>query len=162
MGRAGAAAKHGCEAGIERIVNLLRADEMDMRIHAACRENFAFTGNRLCARPDNDGDAVLRIGITGLADRSNAPITQTDIGFIDACMIDDQRIGDDGIDRAFSARVLALAHAIADDFATAKFHFFAVNCEIALNYDEQFRVSKANFIANGRAKHSGIGSAGES
>jgi hypothetical protein len=49
--------------------------------------------------------------------------------FTDAPVIDNQRIGDDGIDRALFVGDLALAHAVADHLAAAEFHFLAVNCK---------------------------------
>jgi hypothetical protein len=67
-----------------------------------------FAGDRLGRWADDDVDARLRIRIAGLADRSDPAVLQADIGLDDACMIDDQRIGDDGIDRALRPRRLAL------------------------------------------------------
>ena len=55
-GGTGAAPQHGRHTGIEGIVNLLRADEMNMRIKTARRNNLAFTRNSLCPWPDDDVD----------------------------------------------------------------------------------------------------------
>ena len=67
--RAGAAAEHGGEARHQRLVDLLRADEMDMRVHAAGGQDLALAGDRFGGGADDDGDAGLGIGIAGLADR---------------------------------------------------------------------------------------------
>ena len=68
-GRAGAAPHHGGDSRIERFVDLLGADEMDVNVEAAGGDDFAFAGYRLGARADDDIDSVLGVGITGLADR---------------------------------------------------------------------------------------------
>ena len=56
----------------------------------------------LGAGADDDGDAGLRVGIAGLADRRDAAVLQADIGLVDAGVVDDQRVGDDGVDRALA------------------------------------------------------------
>ncbi len=77
---------------------------MDMRVDAAGGDDFAFARDRFRARADDDVDAGLHIGIAGLADAGDAPVLQADIGLDDAPMVEDQRVGDDGIDRALRAR----------------------------------------------------------
>ena len=74
--------------------------------------------------------------------------------------VDDQRVGDDGVDRAAGAGHLALAHAVADHLAAAELHLLAIDGEILLDLDEQLGVGEANLVARGRAEHLGIGSAG--
>jgi hypothetical protein len=63
-----------------------------------------FAGDRLGGGPDDDGDAGLRVGIARLADGGDQAVLEADIGLVDAGVVDDQRIGDDGIDRAFGPR----------------------------------------------------------
>ena len=50
--------------------------------------------------PIDDVDARLDVGIAGLADRGDAAVLDADIGLDDAPVVDDQRVGDDGVDRA--------------------------------------------------------------
>ena len=73
MGRAGAAAKHGGHAGMQRVFDLLRADEVDVAVKATRRQNRALARNRLGARADDDVDARLGVGIAGLADLAIRP-----------------------------------------------------------------------------------------
>ncbi len=47
-------------------------------------------------------EAGLDIRIAGLADRRDAAVPDAYIGLHDAPVIEDQRIGDDGIDRALA------------------------------------------------------------
>ena len=68
----GAAAQHRGDAGHQRFVDLLRADEMDVRVEAAGGEDLAFARDHFGARPDDDGDAGLDVGIAGLADRARS------------------------------------------------------------------------------------------
>ncbi len=160
-GRAGAAAEHGGDARHQRFVDLLRADEVDVGVEAAGGDDLAFAGDRLGARPDDDVDAGLRVGIAGLADAGDAAVLQPDIGLHDAPMVDDQRVGDDGVDGAVGAAHLALAHAVADHLAAAELHLLAVGGEVLLHLDDQLGVGEANLVADGRAEHVGISGAGD-
>ncbi len=55
-----------------------------------------------------------------------------------------------------------LPHAVADDFAAAEFHFFAVGGEILFNFDDQIGVGEPYAIACGRAEHVGVNGAADS
>ncbi len=150
-GRAGrrsrAAAEQRRHAGHQRIVDLLRADHVDMRIEAAGGEDLAFAGDHFGAGPDDDRHARLNVGIAGLADRGDAAFLQRDIGFDDAPMIEHDDIGDDGIDGAVSVGDLALAHAVADDLAAAELHLVAVDCEILLDFEHEIGVGEPHAVA---------------
>src|SRR5262245_12348300 len=115
-----AAADHGGDAGIERFFDLLRTDEMNMTVAAPRGQDFAFPGNRLGAGADDDVDRSLRIRIAGLADRGNAAIAEADVRLVDAGVIDDESIGDHGVDGAIGAAKLALRHTVADLPAAAE------------------------------------------
>ena len=115
------------DARHQRLVDLLRADEMDVGVEAAGGEDLAFARDHLGAGADHDGDVRLDVGIAGLADGGDAAVLEADIGFDDAPMVEDQRIGDDGVDRALPVGDLALAHAVADHLAAAELHLLAVD-----------------------------------
>ena len=91
------------------ILDLLRADEVDMAVEAAGGQDAALARDGLGARSDDDIDTGLRVRVARLADRGDAPVAQADIGLDDAGMVDDQRIGDDGIDGTLRACGLGLA-----------------------------------------------------
>src|SRR5690606_4428314 len=100
----GAAADHCRYAGHQGFFDLLRADEVDMRIDTAGGNNRALSGDNLGASADFDGDARLDIAVTCLADGGNFSALDADICLDDAPVIDNQRIGDNGIgDRAESS-----------------------------------------------------------
>ena len=157
--RAGAATEHGGDARHQRLVHLLRADEMDVGVEAAGGEDFSFAGDDLGTGTDNDGDARLDVGIAGLADGRDAALFQADVGFDDAPVVEDQRIGDDGVDRALLVGDLALPHAVADHLAAAEFHFLAVDGEILFDLDDQIGVGQPHAVAGGRPEHVRIGRA---
>ena len=156
---AGAAAEHGGQSRHQRFVDQLRADEMDVGVEAAGGEDFSLARDHLGARADDDGDARLDVGIAGLADRGDASFLQADVSFDDAPMIEDQRVGDDRIDRAARVGYLALAHAVADHLAAAEFHLLAVDGEILFHLDDEIGVGQPHTIARGRPEHVGIGRA---
>ena len=73
-GGAGAAAEHGGDAGVQRLLDLLRADEVDVGVEAAGGEDLAFAGDDLGAGADDDVDARLDVRVAGLADADDATV----------------------------------------------------------------------------------------
>src|SRR6185369_16532306 len=106
---------------------------MDVRVEAAGRENFSLARDHLGTRPDDDGDVGLDVGIAGLADCGDAARPDADVRFDNAPMIEDQRVGDDGVDGALPLAQLALAHAVADYLAAAEFHLLAIGRVVPLD-----------------------------
>ncbi len=127
--------------------------------NAACRENLAFTSTDFGAWTDDDVNTGLHIGIARLADARYAAIEQCDIGLDDAPMIQDQRIGNHGIDRTLCLRALRLAHAVAYHLAAAEFHFLAEGREITLDFDEKVGIGEPDAIPHCRAEHVCVGAA---
>ena len=158
-GRSGAAAEHRGDAGHQRLIHLLRTNEMDVRVEAAGGEDLALAGDHLGAGADDNGDAGLDVRIAGFADRRDAAVLEADVGFDNAPVVEDQRVGDDGVDRTLGVGNLRLAHAVADHLAAAKFHFLAVDGEILLHLDDQIGVGKPHAVAGGRPEHVRIGRA---
>ena len=156
MRRTGAAAEQRGDARHQRVIDLLRADEMDVGVEATCGENFPFARDRLRAGTDDDVDARLNVRIAGLADGKNVAVLDADVGLHDAPVVEDQRVGDDSVDRALLVGDLALPHAVADDLAAAEFHFLAVGGEILLDLDDDIGIGEPHAIARGRAEHVGI------
>src|SRR5581483_7715516 len=160
-GRPGAATDHHGDAGVQRLLYLLRADEMDVAVDAAGGEDLALAGDGLRARPDDDVDARLDVRVAGLADGGDAPVPQADVRLDDARVVDDEGVGDDRIDGSFRARYLALPHAVADDFAAAELNLFAIDGQVLLHLDDKISIGEAHLVARGGSEHVGIGGAGD-
>ena len=107
--------------------------------------------------PDDDVDARLDVRVAGLADAGDAAVADADVGLDDARVVDDQRVGDDGVDGALGAAGLALAHAVADHLAAAELHLLAVDGEVLLDLDDQVGIGQPHLVADGRPEHVGIG-----
>ena len=120
---------------------------MDMPVDAAGGDDAALAGDHLGARPDDDVDARLDVGVAGLADAGDAAVGDADIGLDDAPMVDDQRIGDDGIDGALGAALLALAHAVADHLAAAELHLLAIDRVVVLDLDDELGIGEPQAVA---------------
>ncbi len=112
--------------------------------------------DHLGAGTDDDGDVGLDVGIAGLADGRDAVALEADIGLHDAPVVEDQRIGDDGVDGTLPVGDLALAHAVADHLAAAELHLLAVGAEILLHLDDDVGVGEPHAVAGGGAEHVGI------
>ena len=134
---------------------------MDVGVEAAGGEDLALAGDHFGAGADDDRHAGLDVGIAGLADRMDEPVPDADVGLDDPPMVEDDGVGDDGVDRAARARHLALAHAVADHLAAAELHLFAIDGEVLLDLDEEFGVGEPHPVARGRAEHVGVGGAGK-
>ncbi len=156
----GAAPQHRGYARHQCLFDLLRTDEVDVGIETAGRQNLSLAGDHLGPRPDHDRHIGLNVGIAGLADPGDAAALQTDVGFHDAPMIEDQRIGDHSVDRSLAIGRLALAHAVADDLAAAEFHLLAIGGEVLLHLDDEIGVGEPHAVAGRRTEHIGIDGAG--
>ncbi len=137
---------------------------MDVGVDAAGGDDHALGRDDLGARADDDVHARLHVGVAGLADGRDAAAAQADVGLDDAPVVDDQRVGDDAVDRLGRARAvdgLALAHAVADGLAAAELHLLAVAAgregEVLLDLDDQVGVGQPDAVAGGGAEHFGIG-----
>ncbi len=86
----------------------------------------------------------------------NDPVLQPDIRLVDTAGIDNQRVGDDGIDRAISTRYLGLAHAIPDHLAATEFDLITIVGEVTFNLDKQLCIRQPDLVARGRAVHVSI------
>ncbi len=76
-------------------------------------------------------------GLPALPMPAMRPSLEADVGLVDAGVVDDQRVGDDGIDGAVGAGDLGLAHAVADHLAAAELHLLAVGGEVPLHLDDR-------------------------
>ena len=151
-GRTRSAADHRGGAVRQRFVDLLRRDEMDVTIDRAGGDDLAFARDHFRRGADDQIGihSGLRVRIPGLADLHDAAVAHPDIGFHDAPMIDDQRVGDHQVERAmlgFARGRGALAHAVANHLAAAERDLVAVDGVILLHFDDQLRVGQANAIA---------------
>src|SRR5271165_708487 len=156
-GRPGAAAEHGRDAAVQRLLDQLRADEMDVGIDAAGGDDTALAGNRFGPRPDHDVNPGLNIGVARLADTADAAVADADIGLNDPPVIQNHGIGDDGVDGTVGAGRLPLPHAVANDLAAAEFDLLAIDRAIALDFDDEVGIGEAQPIAGRRPEHRGIG-----
>ena len=154
--RAGPAAEHGGDSARQRLLDELRADEVDVRIDAAGGQDQPLAGDGLRARPDDDVHAGLDVRVAGLADSGDAPAAQPDIRLDDPPMVEDERVGYDRIRGAAGAARLRLAHAVADDLAAAELDLLAVNRPVGLDLDDEFGVGEAHAVADRRAEHVGV------
>ena len=155
-GRAGAAAEHRGDARHQGIVDLLRTDEMDVRINAAGGQDLALTGNSLGARADHDVDAGLYVRVAGLADADDAAVLDPDVGLDHAPVIEDEGIRDHHVGDP-QRRLLALPHAVADHLASAEFNLVAVHGAVFLDLDDQFGVRQPHPVTRRGPVHLRVG-----
>jgi hypothetical protein len=102
--RAGAAADHRRDAGCDGVVDLLRADEMDVSVDAAGGDDAAFAGDDL-----GGGDPMVMVmpsleqRVARVADANDAAVFDADVRLDDAVGgIEDEGVGDDEIEDSAS------------------------------------------------------------
>lgn len=81
--RTGTAADHRRHARNQRLLRLLWADPVNMRIHAARGDDLAFPGNDFSSYAYRDRHVGLNIGITCFADGEDPAVFDADIRFHD-------------------------------------------------------------------------------
>src|SRR5215472_9560261 len=153
-------ADHCRHARHQRLVDLLRTDEVDVRIDAACRDDHAFSGDDLRRCADDDVHAGLDVRVARFAKLRDAAALDRYVALDDARPVDDERVGDDRI-RALLGRALALPHAVSDHLAAAELHFLAVDSEIILHFDDDIGVGEVHAVADRGPEHLGIGAAAD-
>src|SRR5277367_75637 len=134
---------------------------MNVRIDGARSDDLALTRDHFsgCAHHQKWIHAVLRIGISSLADFHNTAVANADVRLDDAPVIHDQSVRDHQIESALVALPKSsgtLAHAIADDFTSAESDLVAVDGEILFHFDDKFGVGQANTVAGGGAVEVGV------
>src|SRR4029453_14310109 len=128
----------------------------DVGVEAAGGEDLAFARDHLGAGTDDDSDVGLNVGVARLPDPGDAAAFKPNIGLDDPPMVEDQRVGNDGIDRALFVRDLALAHAVADHLAAAEFRFLAVGAEILFYLDDDVGIGKPHAVSGRGSEHFGV------
>ena len=173
MGRAGAAAEHRRQPRVQRVLDLLWADEVDVAVKASGGEDAPLTGNGLRAGTHDDIHAGLGVGVPRFADAGDAPVLETDIGLEDAGVVHDQRVRDDRIHGPLGPRRLRLTHSVPDHLATAELDLFTVNrgvfagatrlCpthrfggQVAFDLNDEVRISEPHLVPGGGAEHGGV------
>ena len=95
-------------------------------------------------------------GLPALPMAAMRPFFRPDVGFHHAPVVEDQRVGDDRIDRAALVGDLALSHAVADHLAAAELHFLAIGREVFFHLDDDVGIGQANPVARCGAEHARI------
>jgi hypothetical protein len=126
-----------------------------VRVDGPGGEDPPVAGQHLGGRADDQIGVYARHGVRvpGLAQRHDPAVPDPHVRLHDAPVVEDQRIGDDGIDRALLVGDLALAHAVADHLAAAEFHLLAVGGEIFFHLDDEIGVGEADAVTFARPEH---------
>ena len=82
--------------------------------------------------------AIHDIWIASLANARDETVLDTNVGLVDTRPIDDQRIGNDGVNDLFVLSTRRLSHALTDRLATTKRALITISCQILLNLDPQW------------------------
>ncbi len=166
--RAGAAADQRGDTGGERFFNGLRADQVYVSVDAPSRQDLSIARDDLGGRADDQSrvHAVHRVRVSGLAERDDAAVADTDIGFDDAPVVEHDRAGDDRVGGArhsvaLDPRGVRHTHRFADHFPTAEHCFVAACAVVVFDLDEQVGVGQADAVAGGGSIEGRVTSPGD-
>ena len=161
LGRARSPSQHRCDTAVDRLPRLLGANEMNVRVDAARRENLSFPRNDLGSRADDQaiGDTILNVRIACLTDGADLSVTNTDIRLDNAPVVNDDRVGDNHVRCSLRSGALGLTLTVPNHLASAEHHLFPVTGVVFLDLGNQIRIAEAQTVALGRAVKSGIAAA---
>ena len=143
--------------------DLLWADEVDVPVDAAGRDDAAFCGDDLGRGPDGHarGDAALHERVASVADGADAAVLDADVRLDNALHgVEDEGVRQHQVERLRVEGERGLAHAVADDLAAAELHLVAVAAalcdEVALDLDKKLRVGQPHAVPRRRSEHLGV------
>src|SRR5260370_42407455 len=94
---------------------------MDVNVDAAGSDNLTFPGDHFCSRSDNNVYIRLNIGIASFADSSNPTVLNSDIGFHNSPVIENQCVVYHRVHAAIAAGKLRLTHPPPDGLRAPQF-----------------------------------------
>ena len=148
-GGAGAAAEHRGDAGGDRLVDLLGADEVDVGVDGAGGQQPPLAGDHLGPGADDEGgvDPALGVRVARLADADDPAGLDADVRLDDPPMVEDEGVGDHQVERVRGAG--RLPHPVPDDLAAAERHLVTVDGEVPLDLEQQIGVGEPHAVARG-------------
>src|SRR5690606_30848987 len=132
---------------------LLGVEEVHVGVDAAGGEDAPLAGQHLGPRADHQVgvDAVLHVGVAGLADGGDPAAAHADVGPDHAPVVEHHDIGDDQVEGALGGGGGGLQHGLADGLAPAEDRLVAAGAAVLLDLDPQVGVAEADLVAGGRA-----------
>mmetsp|Transcript_24303 Transcript_24303/g.37461 ORF Transcript_24303/g.37461 Transcript_24303/m.37461 type:complete len:405 (+) Transcript_24303:486-1700(+) len=99
--RAGPTPEHRRQSRRNGLIGQLRTDIVNVRINSPRSEYGPFTSNDFGVDANDQirRHPILRVGISSLANSNDGAIVHTNVGLVDAGIIDNERIGNDQIER---------------------------------------------------------------
>src|SRR5690606_30423717 len=149
LGGPGAAADGGGDAGGQPFPELLGVEEVHVGVDAAGGEDAPLAGQHLGPRADHQVgvDAVLHVGVAGLADGGDPAAAHADVGPDHAPVVEHHDIGDDQVEGALGGGGGGLQHGLADGLAPAEDRLVAAGAAVLLDLDPQVGVAEADLVA---------------
>ena len=111
---------------MQRVIDLLRANIVDVAVKPACSEDAPFACDDFSAGANDYIDVWLCVRVSSLPDAEDTSVAQSNVSFVYAGIIQDQSVCDDRVRSTIGTGGLRLSHTIADHLATAKFNFFTI------------------------------------
>mmetsp|Transcript_2676 Transcript_2676/g.7312 ORF Transcript_2676/g.7312 Transcript_2676/m.7312 type:complete len:487 (-) Transcript_2676:790-2250(-) len=156
--------EHRRQSAGDRLVDLLRADVVNVRVDAAGRHDHLLSGDDV--RGGTDGhpgrDAVHRVGIPGFADPDDEAPLDPDVGLDDPRdAVDDQSVGDHDVEGLARGRARRLSHALPEGLPSTELALLSVGRQVFFDLDDELRVTETDGVTDGRSVDVGVGRPGD-
>ena len=129
-----------------------------MYVDRAGREDLALAGDDVRGRPDQQRRmyTVGDVGVACTPERDDATVADADVRAHDSPVVEHDRVGDDGVERALGPRGHALGHRLADRLAAAEDCFLAPEGEVLFDLDPQVGVAESHLVAGRGSVQRGV------
>ena len=126
------------DAGRQRLLDLLRADEVDVAsMPPAVRIVPSPAMTSVPGPMTMPGHAGCMSGLPALPMADDAAVLDADVGLDDAPVVEDQRVGDDGVERAVGAGAPATGPCRRGSPCRRRTRLLAVDGEVVLDLDDR-------------------------
>mmetsp|Transcript_11609 Transcript_11609/g.54024 ORF Transcript_11609/g.54024 Transcript_11609/m.54024 type:complete len:397 (-) Transcript_11609:22-1212(-) len=161
--RSGPAAEQRGETAGDSLGGDLRADEVYVGVEAAGGEDAALARDCLRVHAHHHAwrHALHDVGVTSLAYARDHTVLDPHVRLVYASVVDDERVGDDGVERDGCVDAALLTHTLPQSLTASELALVAVHAQVLLHRDPQVGIAKTNLVPNGRAVHGGVLGAGD-
>jgi hypothetical protein len=129
---------------------------MHVRVDRPGRDDAALARDDIGRGADDHVDAVADVGVARMTDADDPSVADPDVGADDPPPVEDDCVGDDGVEGAVGPSGRRLRHRFADRLPAAEDRLFTADRQVFLDLDPQIGVAQAHLVADRRAVDRGV------
>lgn len=142
---------------IKRIIKMLRRDEMEMGIDEERGEDIELERDDISEGEDDDRDEGMSIGIEWIEDEGDEKVEKKDIRIVDEDMVEDKRIGDEGVNRELGEGKMDMENKVEDKIEEEEIKLIEIGGEVEIELDDEISIGKEKIVEKGGEENLRIG-----